>query len=65
MTRIVDCLVLVSKDVPVEVSEVAAERHGVEGAPHTLHLIQQGQTFMKGAASSVLAVLYIFTQIEM
>ena len=65
MKRIAGCLVLVSKDVPVDVSEVAAERHGVEGAPHTLHLIQQGQTCMKGAAFSVLAVLCIFTQEKM
>ena len=41
MKRIAGCLVLVSKDVPVDVSEVAAERHGEEGVPHILHLIQQ------------------------
>ena len=33
-------LVLVTKDVHVEVDEVTVERHGVEGVPHTL-LIQQ------------------------
>ena len=54
MKRIASCLVLVSKDVPVEVSGVAAERHGVEDAPHILHLIQQSQTCMEGAAPSVL-----------
>ena len=54
-----------SKDVLVEVSKVAAERHGVEDAPHTLLLIQQNQMCMKGAASSVLAVLCIFTQEKM
>ena len=54
MKRIAGCLVLVSKDVPVEVSKVAVERHGVEGAPHILHLIQQSQTCMEGAAPSVL-----------
>ena len=63
MKRIAGCLVLVSKDVPVEVSKVAAERHGIEDAPHILHLVQQSQTCMKGAASSVLAILCcIFTQ---
>ena len=54
MKRIAGCLVLVSKDVPVEVSEVAAERHGVEGALHMPPLVQQSQTCMAGAASSVL-----------
>ena len=62
MKRIAGCLVLVSKDVPVEVGEVAAERHGGEGAPLTIHLIQQNQTCMKRAASSVLAILCIFAQ---
>ena len=59
MKRIAGFLVLVSKDVPVEVSEVAAERHGVEDTLHMLHLIQQSQTCMAGAASSVLIVEFV------
>ena len=37
-----------TKDVLVEASEVAAERHGVEGEPHTLLLIQQSGRVCRG-----------------